>query len=79
MSSKDKVESGIYVPSRPPKKPGGEEADEVDTTTTMPQASIIIFKNTTQTVTNLLKNEKVPNKKSIIKKHEITGLSKLLS
>ena len=33
LSSKDKVESGVYVPSRPPKKPGGKEADEVDITT----------------------------------------------
>ena len=32
LSSKDKVESGIYVPSRPPKKLGGKEADEADTT-----------------------------------------------
>ena len=32
LSSKDKVKSGMCVPSRPPKKPGGEEADEVDTT-----------------------------------------------
>ena len=32
LSSKDKVESGVSVPSRPPKKTGGKEADEVDTT-----------------------------------------------
>ena len=37
LSSNDKVESGIYVPSRPPKKPGGKEADEDDTTIKMSQ------------------------------------------
>ena len=30
-SSKDKVESGEYALSRPPKKPRGKEADEADT------------------------------------------------
>ena len=34
-SSYDKIKSGGYVLSRPPKKPGGKEADEVDTTTTV--------------------------------------------
>ena len=72
LSSKDKVESGVYVPSRPPKKPGGKEADEVGTTTKMSQASIIAFENTTQIITNLSKNEKVPNKGNMIKEHEIT-------
>ena len=33
LSIKDKVERGVYVPSRPQKKPGGKEANEVDTTT----------------------------------------------
>ena len=33
LSSKDKVESGVYVPSRPPKKTRGKQADEVDTAT----------------------------------------------
>ena len=55
LSSKDKVERGIYVPSCLPKKPGGEEADEVDTTIKMLQESTIIFENTTQTITNLSK------------------------
>ena len=32
-SSYDKTKSGEYVLSRPPKKLGGKEADEVDTTT----------------------------------------------
>ena len=39
----------------------------------MPQASTIIFENTTQTTTNLSKNEKAPNKGSVIKENEITG------
>ena len=34
-SSYDKTKSGEYVLSRPPKKPGGKEADEVNTTTTV--------------------------------------------
>ena len=34
-SSNDKTKSGEYVLSRPPKKPGGGEVDEVDTTTTI--------------------------------------------
>ena len=62
------------MPSRPPKKPGGKEADEVDTTTKMSHASTITFENTTQTITNLSKHEKVPNKGSMIKEHEITGV-----
>ena len=33
LSSKDKVESAVYVPNRPLKKPGWKEADKVDTTT----------------------------------------------
>ena len=57
LSSKDKVESWVYVLSRLPKKPGGKEADKVDTTTTMSQASTITFENTTQAITNLSKNE----------------------
>ena len=72
MSSKDKVESRIYVPSRPPKKPGGEEADEVDTAIKMSQESTITFEKTAQTITNLSKNEKVPNIGSMIKEHKIT-------
>ena len=69
-SSKDKVESGVYVPSRLPKKPAGKEADEVDTTNKMSQASPITikFKNTNQTITNLSKNEKVPNIGSMIRR-----------
>ena len=55
MSSRGKVEGGIYVPRRPPKKPGGEETDEVDTTIKMSQESTITFENITQTVTNLSK------------------------
>ena len=40
----------------------------------MSQESTITFKNTTQTDTNLPKNEKVPNIGSMIKEHEITGV-----
>ena len=39
----------------------------------MSRASAITFENTTQTITNLSKNEKVPNIESMIKEHEITG------
>ena len=67
LSSKDKVGSGVYVPSRPPKNPGGKEVDEVDTATNMSRASTITFDNTTQTITKLSKNEKVPNIGSMIK------------
>ena len=69
-SSKDKVESGVYGLSRPPKKTGGKETDEVDTTTNTSRASVLIFENTTQTITNLSKNEKVPNTESTIEEHE---------
>ena len=57
-SSKDKVESGKYMQRRPPKKPGGVEADEVDTTITISQASITTLEYTTQTSTNSLKMPK---------------------
>ena len=73
-SSKDKLESGVCVPSHLPKKPEGKEVDEVGTTTKMSQASTITFENTTQTVTNLSKNEKVTNIGSMVKDHEITGV-----
>ena len=63
-----------YVPSQPSKKPGGKEVDEVDTTTKMLQASTIAFENTTQTIINLLKNDKVPNIGSMTKEHEVTGV-----
>ena len=60
------------MPSRPPKKPGGKEADEGDTTTTMSRASAITFENTKYipyiTITYRLRNEKVPN---IVKGHEV--------
>ena len=59
------------MPSRPPKKLGGKEANEVDTTTNMSRASAITFENTTQTIANLLKNEKVPNIWSATKEHKV--------
>ena len=46
-SSKDKVGSGEYILRRPPKKPGGEETDEVDTPTTISRASVTTLKYTT--------------------------------
>ena len=57
-SSKDKVESGEYVLSRPPKKPGGEETDEVDTTTISRASVTTLDLYTTQTSTNSLKTAK---------------------
>ena len=36
----------------------------------MSRASAITFENTTQTITNLSKNEKTPNIASMIKEHE---------
>ena len=38
-SSYDKTKSGEYVLSRPPKKPGGKEADEIDIVTSGAGAS----------------------------------------
>ena len=66
LRSNDKVESGVYVPSRPPKK--------VKTTTKMTQASTTTYDNTTQTITNLSNNGKVPNIGSVIKEYEVTGV-----
>ena len=60
MSSKDKGESGVYVPSRPPKKPGGREADEVDTTTTVSCITTSICENINSTSTNNLEHWKGP-------------------
>ena len=74
LSSKDKVESGVYVPTRPPKKPGGKEVDEVNTTTNISRESTITSDNTTRAITKLSKNEKVPNIRSMIKEHEVTGV-----
>ena len=70
-SSKGKVESGEYVLSWPPKKPGGKEADEVGSTTTISRASATTFGNTTQTITNCLKNEKVTSIGLTIKEQEV--------
>ena len=55
LSSKDKVESGVYVPSRPPKKPGEKDVDEMDTTANISRAPTITFGNTAQIITNLSK------------------------
>ena len=59
------------MPSRPPKKPGGKEADEVDTTKHISRASAVTFENVlTQTIVNRWKNEKVPNIRTTIKEHK---------
>ena len=60
MSSKDKVENRVYLPSRPPTKPGGREADEVDTTTTVTCVITSICENINSTITNDLEHWKEP-------------------
>ena len=59
-SSYDKSKSGEYVLSRPPKKPGGKEADEVDTTTTVSCVTASTRENINNTMTNNLEHWKVP-------------------
>ena len=49
------------MPSRPPKKPGGKEADEADTTTNISWVTASTSKNKDQTNMNRLENWKVPN------------------
>ena len=46
---------------RPPKKPGGKEADEVDTTTTMSCVTVSTYENRNKTITNNLEHWKVPS------------------
>ena len=60
LSSKDKVESGVYVPSWPPKKLGERETDEVDTTTTASCVTTSICENINSTITNNLEHWKGP-------------------
>ena len=62
------------MPRRPPKKPGGKEADEVDTATNISREPTITSENTTRVITNLSKNEKMPNIGSMIKEHEVNGV-----
>ena len=59
--SNDRTKSGEYVLSRSPKKPEGEEADEVDTTTTISCWTASTSVNRNQTITNRLEHWKVPN------------------
>ena len=47
--------------SRPPKKPKGKEADEVDTATTVSCVTVSTCENRNKTVTNSLEHWKVPN------------------
>ena len=70
-SSKDKVESGEYMLSKPPEKPGRKEVDMVDITSSMSRVSATTFENITQTITNCSKIEKVPNVGCTIKEHEV--------
>ena len=58
--SHDKTKSGEYVLSRPPKKPGGKEADEFDTTTTVSCVTTLTFENINSTITNNLEHWKGP-------------------
>ena len=46
--------------SRPPKKPGGKEADKVDTTTTVSCVTASTCENINNTNTNNLEHWKVP-------------------
>ena len=46
--------------SQPPKKPGGKEADEVDTTTTVSWVTASTRENINNTITNNLEHWKVP-------------------
>ena len=55
-SNNDETESGEYVLSRPPKKPGGKEADEVDTTTIISWMTASTSENRNQAITNRLEN-----------------------
>lgn len=59
-SSYDKTKSGEYVLSRPPKKPGGREADEGDTTTTVSCGTTSTWENINSTITNNLEHWKGP-------------------
>ena len=51
-SSKDKVKSGEYVLSRPPKKPGGKEADDGVTATTISLGTTSTLEKTSKTIIN---------------------------
>ena len=57
-SIKKIVDPKRTVLRRPPKKPVEKEADEVDTTTTISQASVTSLEYTTQTSTNSWKTAK---------------------
>ena len=59
-SSIDKAKSGKYVLSRPPKKPRGKEADELDITTTVSWVTASTRENINNTITNNLEHWKVP-------------------
>ena len=46
---------------RPPKKPGGEEAYDINTATAMTCVTASTSENSSQTITDMLDKEKVPN------------------
>ena len=62
-SSKDKVKSGEYVLNRPPKKPGGEEVDDINTATTITCDTASVYENSGKTITDIdmLEQGEVPN------------------
>ena len=71
--SHDKTKSGEYILSRPPKKPGGKEAVEFDTITTMSCGTTLTFENSNSTITNDLEYWKEP---TIVKNENVgTGTS----
>ena len=60
-NSNDKPKSGEYVLSRPPKKPGGEDVDEADTTETISCGTASTSVNSNQTITKGPEHWKMPN------------------
>ena len=61
FSSNDKTKSGEYVLSRPPKKPGGEEVDDINTATTITCNTASVDENSGKTITDMLEKWEVPN------------------
>ena len=60
-SSNGKTKSGEYVLSRSLKKPGGKEADKIDTATAVSWLTASTCENRDKTLTNKLEHWKVPN------------------
>ena len=68
---KDKTKSGEYVLSRPPKKPGGKEVNDIFTVPTATIATVSTLKQNSQTTINTLERKKVPDIVQIKKHHDI--------